>query len=619
MPKITNRRKGRHHFYNRVFLLNAIVFLIILVVFATVASRLSFQVELDRLQQKNRDALAAVCSYYDTKHDEYVNMVYPFYDDRANYLMLSDLLESTNTLAFEEDPYLKRDIADRMARLVARDEDVEAVFLYSNVSRRQFVYWKRFNTFEELLGQDVYSERLQKTVIGRVPFGVRTLNATTLSVKPKVYGIASSVGTLHTRTNSGKMVIAYNAELLHRVFQRYSGSIAGQCLILSDEGEVIFNSTGDYPVVKYPNMELTNANGTSRMVDGENAYILTLVNPARKYTGLMIVPVGSYAGKANATSNVIYASCAGFALLSALLYFLAGLRVSRRVTELETAMDKVGANNLQYRIHLKGREDEFEHIGQFFNRMCDDLQENIDRMYVYELKQKNAELGALQARINPHFLYNSLETIRARLFADGNEEASDMITQLASIFRSITKEKTVYSIRQEINFIRMYLNLFAFRHGGNLRTEIDADADIMECGIVKYLLQPVVENYFIHGYDQRRQDNCLTIRGGLDGGIVTMMVCDNGKGIEPGRLQEIQEMLMAPIDGTDGSYGLSNVNARIRLIFGPQYGLAVESKPGESTCIILRVRAMTCEALEEALAHPIHSERELEEQTGWKT
>jgi len=605
MTKAVKMVKTKHRFYNRLFLFNALIFVIILFIFATVAAQLSFQIELGRLQQKNRDALSAVCSYYDTKHDEFVSMVYPFYDDRDNYGMLTELLESAGPFKFEESPYVKRDIAERMTRLVARDEDVEAVFLYSNVSHKQFVYWKRFNTFEQILGQNIYTERLNQSVIGRVPLGIRTLNVTTSSVKPVVYGIASSVGTMNTRNNAGKLVIAYNNATLHRVYQKYARDLEGQCLILSDEGEIIFNSSGENSFAKYPDMTITKVNNTQMTINDKNYYILTLSKPARKYTGVMIIPVESYSGKAGSTSNIIYASCTGFAILSVLLYFIAGLRVSRRVMELENAMERVGSHNLQYRIHLTGKEDEFEHIGEYFNKMCDDLQENIGRMYIYELKQKSAELGALQARINPHFLYNSLETVRARLLSDGNEEASDMIAQLASIFRSITKEKIVYSIRQEISFIRMYLNLFSFRHAGNISFEIQLDENILEFGIMKYLLQPIVENYFIHGYEQTRDDNWLCIRGYSENDAVYLVVEDNGKGIEPDRLLDIRRKLESPTNDLDDSYGLSNVNERIRLIYGAKYGLLIESTPGEKTSIVLLMKALTCEQLETIISGPV--------------
>jgi len=592
---------GKHRFYNRLFFFNALVSLIILIVFATVASRLSFQVEMNRLQQQNREVLAAVCSYYNTKHDEYVNMVYALYDIRSNYLMLTDLLENTGTPAFEADPFSRREITDFMKRLVARDEDVEAVYLYSNAAARQFVFQKRFNTFGQVPGEDVYTERLKKNVIGRVPLGVRIQSVPNLSGMMRTYGIASSVGTLNTRTNAGKLVIAYNEEPLRRVWQRYARGMTGQCLILSDEGEVIFNSSGQYDASHYTQMALSGANEETIEVEGEKSYILTLPNPARKYTGLMVVPVKAYTKQASMTSYLIYASCAGFALLSILLYFLAGWRVSRRVTELESAMEKVGSHNLSYRIVLRGNEDEYEHIARFFNKMCDDLQENIDRMYLYELKQKSAELGALQARINPHFLYNSLEAVRAKVLADGNEEASDMIAQLAGIFRGILKGKAICTVRQEMEFLRMYLNLFSFRHGGNLEVVMAVDANVLELGMIKYLMQPVVENYFVHGYDQERLDNRLTFHGYRDGEVLVLNVCDNGRGITPERLMEIRDRLDTPIDETDASYGLANVNERIRLVFGSEFGLSLESEPGVFTKISLRLKALRCDDLEKIL------------------
>jgi len=122
---------------------------------------------------------------------------------------------------------------------------------------------------------------------------------------------------------------------------------------------------------------------------------------------------------------------------------------------------------------------------------------------------------------------------------------------------------------------------------------------------MKYLLQPIVENYFIHGYEQTRDDNWLCIRGYSENDAVYLVVEDNGKGIEPDRLLDIRRKLESPTNDLDDSYGLSNVNERIRLIYGAKYGLLIESTPGEKTSIVLLMKALTCEQLETIISGPV--------------
>ncbi len=617
---------GKRRFYNRLFFMNAIVFILVLFLFATIMSRLSFQVESARIQQKNREVLQSVCDYYNVKHNEYVNMVYPLYDDRTTYTIMSDLLEGNDASDFESDPFLRKDIAERMGRLIARDNDVEAIYFISNETNRQYAFMKRYNTFEQIFSFGGFSERAQKPVIGRVPLGFSYLGEKATVDVPGVYGIVSSVGTMNITNNAGKMIIAYNIKPLQKVFDRFRNS-AVKCLIVSDEGVIIFSSSGDYSEKKFDQMPLLQYDATETMFHGEKNIVLTYANPARKYTGILLIPSKLYLSQAIKTSVPIFLSCLGFAVLTILLYLFAGMRVSYRVRELEDAMDLVGSNQLSYRIPMKGNEDEFDHIAAFYNRMCNDLQNNIDRLYLSEIKEKNAALGALQARINPHFLYNSLEAIRARVQEDGNVEASDMIAQLASMYRSITKEKMVYTIQQEIQFIKIYLNLFSFRHGDDFDVSINMDANIMSYGILKYLLQPVIENYFVHGYrtiaSEYRQEkadslhtdasteqtiivhpqkletkrNHLTIIGKKIADDIVIKVCDNGKGIEKQRLEILRESLNNHEEQT-ASFGLKNVHERIQLVFGKECGLRVESEPGASTCFTLHIKALTCEEIE---------------------
>ena len=602
--KMDGRTAGRRLLYNRLFLINTAVFLLLLTAFAAVASRLSVQMELERLQQKNQDALSAVCSFYESKHDGYVNLVYPFYEVPENYRILTDLLETGDANAFENDPFLRQEITRRLSDLCARDDDIEAIYLYSNAARSTYVFYRRFNTFSRGQVPQAYAPLLSGAIIGRIPLGAVSLGVTVQSVRPTVYAIASSVGTQHVRTQAGKLVIAYNAASLSRIWQRYAATARGRCLLVSDAGDVIFDSTGASHDAAWDSRELLARNGETVDVAGEKTLVLVQANPARKYSGVMLVPVRTYAGDIGGTARLVWFSCAAFALLSVLLHLMAGLRVSRRVGTLRTAMARVGSHNLADRIRLQGPEDEFTDVARHFNRMCDDLQENIDRLYLLQLRQKSAELGALQARINPHFLYNSLEAVRARVLEDGNDDASDMIAELAMMFRDITKGRVAGTLREELQFLHAYIHLFACRHGNRLETSIDVAPDLLEAGMIRYLLQPVVENYFVHGYKADQENSRLSITSKRETETILLRIHDNGRGISPDRLQVIRDSLASGIDERDGSYGLRNVHERLRLVYGADCGLEIDAREGEWTSVMIRFRAMEPEALERLMHTP---------------
>ena len=156
--------------------------------------------------------------------------------------------------------------------------------------------------------------------------------------------------------------------------------------------------------------------------------------------------------------------------------------------------------------------------------MCEELQDVINRGYVSEIKKKNAELKALQAGINPHFLYNTLEAIRIKAYDDGNGEVADMIVLMANLYRGIVRSDTFIPIGKEINICRMYLRIISMRYADKLDCEITMDPQIMEYGIPKNLLPPIIENYFEHGIREGSLDNRYTIRGNLQDGNIRLEI-----------------------------------------------------------------------------------------------
>jgi two-component system sensor histidine kinase YesM len=233
--------------------------------------------------------------------------------------------------------------------------------------------------------------------------------------------------------------------------------------------------------------------------------------------------------------------------------------------------------------------------------MCNELESTINREYVNEIKKKNAELQALQAGINPHFLYNTLEAIRIKAIDDGSNNVAEMIVLLAHLYRSIVRDQTFIPIRKEINMCEMYLNIFSLRYASNLDYDINIEPQLMEYGIPKNLLQPIIENYFVHGIRLNNEYNRFTIHGFLAGEDICFKFEDNGRGMNGARLMEVRNRLDSITKSDESSYGLSNVNERIKLVYGESYGIVVKSKEDSNTEVTVRIRALTCGQLENNL------------------
>ena len=227
-------------------------------------------------------------------------------------------------------------------------------------------------------------------------------------------------------------------------------------------------------------------------------------------------------------------------LIALLLTYLSTTIFSRRIKTITSAMKELQTGNLSVRIPMNKTGDEISNIAVRFNKMSDELNEYINKVYISDLKQKSAELAALQAQINPHFLYNTLEAIRMNAVAFGDHRTSEMIYVLSKLFRNTIKEDSIITIKDELKHSKLYLELFKMRYGDNLSVKFDIDEIILDYGIIKHLIQPVIENFILHGFDSAKSINTIHVRGYLDDKNIMFIITDNGKGIEAERLDNMK-------------------------------------------------------------------------------
>ncbi|MFQ9798603.1 MAG: sensor histidine kinase [Clostridia bacterium] len=243
---------------------------------------------------------------------------------------------------------------------------------------------------------------------------------------------------------------------------------------------------------------------------------------------------------------------------------------------IRSGLEVIGQNNLNYQIPMEDSSDEFGAITRSINSMSRQLAETVDKLYIYQLKQKTAELGELQAKFNPHFLYNTLDVICAHAYENDDQDVAEMLVLLSRIFRSFINNKSFITIQEEITFCNMYLELFRMRYKENMNIEFNVKKDVMAYGIIRNLLQPLIENYFVHGFKPQEEDNWILISATLQGPEhIVLSVSDNGFGMSPDRMQSLQEMIEDAEGETTESYGLRNLHDRVRIFTGQAVAFAL--------------------------------------------
>lgn len=234
----------------------------------------------------------------------------------------------------------------------------------------------------------------------------------------------------------------------------------------------------------------------------------------------------------------------------------------------------------------EGGNDELAVLNQGFNQMVERIGNLVEDIRVEQLNLRAMELKLLQAQINPHFLYNTLDTIIWLAEAGQKEQVVMMVSTLSDFFRTtLSKGRDYITVKEETAHIRSYLTIQQFRYRDILEYEIDIPEELEEYQILKLTLQPLVENALYHGIKNKRGLGHILVSGKKQGDHLVFTVRDNGKGMDPERLAYVQRLISGELKDEDApsGFGLFNVNQRLQLNYGSEYGLILASEEGEWT------------------------------------
>ncbi len=262
-------------------------------------------------------------------------------------------------------------------------------------------------------------------------------------------------------------------------------------------------------------------------------------------------------------------------------------KVSQPIKRLERQMKLVENGDFSIQVDVKG-DDEVNKLSQSFNIMVLRIKQLMEEVIQEQEEKRKSEFKALQAQINPHFLYNTLDSIIWMNENQKYEGVSTMVAALAQFFRiSISKGNEFISIGDEIEHAKSYLTIQKIRYRDKFDFYIEADPDIMQYKTIKLILQPIIENAIYHGINKLQEKGKITIKAIIKDERVVLSVIDNGYGIKPSVLKGILEK--EPQFYNSGGVGLKNVNERIKLFFGIHYGIEIESELDMGTTVNITI------------------------------
>lgn len=425
-------------------------------------------------------------------------------------------------------------------------------------------------------GQAVIStSHVQNAISGKYDWVVTLSRSITNSASPGVRGV---------------FFVDLNYNSISDLCERISLGDKGYIYILDEDGGIVY----------HPQQQLIYSGMKdeliSEVMDTEVSSFLT--RDGRLYTisrseatGWIVVGV-SYvselmAGADEARLTYLLAAMLLLAVAMLLAFLLSG-EITKPIKALELSMKEVEKGNFSH-VALEVRDNnEIGRLSRNFNTMTREIQNLMEQTEKEQRAKRRYELKVLQSQINPHFLYNTLDSIIWMAEWGKNQEVVKMTSSLARLLRrSISNEREVVTIEEEIDYTEAYLTIQKMRYQDKLEYEIDAKPDILKEETVKLVLQPVVENAIYHGIKYKEGKGMIQIHSFRDGGDIVIQVRDDGKGMDQDTLDHIFEKHVR--DTKSGGVGLQNVHERIRLYYGPAYGLSFESWPGEGTLVSIRL------------------------------
>ena len=265
----------------------------------------------------------------------------------------------------------------------------------------------------------------------------------------------------------------------------------------------------------------------------------------------------------------------------------------RPIQVLAQAAGRISEGDLDARADVDSR-DEIAVLADRFNDMAGNIQTLVVKVREDEQKMRKADLRLLQEQINPHFLYNTLDNIVWLIEGNEPDEAVEMVVTLSEFFRLVlSKGKEFITIRQEEQHISSYLQIQGKRYHDILDYHIYIDPEIYEYQIPKLTLQPLVENALYHGIKYKRSRGMIEITGTKEGENLYLTVADDGVGMDEDELKKLEKEISRPCKETESGFGLANVNERIRMYFGSEYGMKIWSEIGSGTRITIEFPAIT--------------------------
>ncbi len=394
--------------------------------------------------------------------------------------------------------------------------------------------------------------------------------------------------------SQGVLLLDIRYSSLEQLLNSVALGNAGYIYLIGDDGKLIYhpkNQLIDSGRVQENHQETVNwRDGIHEEIfQGEKRFVTV---KTVGYTGWKLVGITpakgiSFSG-VKTRLFIVFVILLILFLLVLINYYISS-RITNPIHELENSVGELEDGNLEAEISIKGSY-EIQHLGRSITSMAQQIQVLMKDIVAEHESKRKSEFDTLQSQINPHFLYNTLDIIVWMIENEQKSEAVKVVTALARFFRiSLSRGKSIIRVSDELEHVRNYLMIQHMRFKNKFTYQIQADDDVLEMASLKLMLQPLVENAIYHGMEFMDGDGEILIRASKKGDELLFSIEDNGLGMCPEQVERLLTDTSHVPSRRGSGIGVRNVNERIRLYFGEDYGLEIDSEPDEGTRIYIHL------------------------------
>lgn len=403
-------------------------------------------------------------------------------------------------------------------------------------------------------------------------------------MEKQVISVYRSVKDAKTGEKLGILMVTIDYKVIRGIVESIDLGPESSFMILSENNDVIYRSRQDIPIdllVKISSGTGSKNENSTCLLDNNKVIVVYKISSFSKWKMAAFVPESYLIKDAKDIGYLIVFVAIGCVIIGIIVSLVLASHVTSPIKTLVSLMRRVEKGDFDGQIEVKSR-DEIGRLASSYNLMLSRLRELIDKIYKEQEQKRKAEYKALEMQINPHFLYNTLYSIKWVAVLQKANNAAEMITYLVRLLKiSLNKGREYVSVREEIEHAKCYVEIQKFRYNNKFEVHFHIHDNLLDCKIPKLILQPIIENSIFHGFGKMVQGGQINVVYTREDNDIRFSVIDNGCGINSSEIGNLLESGRRPGKGDRLSgIGLNNVNERNKLLYGDKYGLTIENAGG---------------------------------------